>query len=407
MPINIWKFIAISGLGLLCINPVAHAERSGFYTIIGPDGRIMVVDRNAPSDRETRTKVATKQPKTAHKTATSSKWSLFSGKTKSKIVNSPQQPTSAVNSTLPAGKTTPSATTHDSAPTSVSHSVEQRVFVQQPEMQSISKTEAAIKTNSVKAENSENPIKNKAIPASSPTVQPSIGEESPSVDSQPVKTIDGEQYVDSEYLEAHEFNLEGKKRFYNLPDGLGGTQVLQREKGVDMSFFRRFKAEQPQQQVVNLAKNYQRLSQNEVTALTGVQCFSEKQLKKAKLLRKDESLSLWPKPGFEPKFDFVVARLSEQINDIQFNSYADKISNPEFYWPLPIFLDDKGCVIEGVNAFYQQTISPTVTTRQALQGYMHIPTGTSYVLLTPLEAAVDLEHIQLTDKGQVRLTPVR
>ena len=124
-------------------------------------------------------------------------------------------------------------------------------------------------------------------------------------------------------------------------------------------------------------------------------------------MNKAEPLNLWPRPGLEPKFDIVVAEFQEQINDIQVTSYTDNISNPAFYWPLPIFLDAKGCVIEGVNSFYQQTIAPTVTTQQAIQGYLHIPADTKYMVLTPLEAAADLMQIQLTNKGQVRLTPIR
>ncbi len=53
----------------------------------------------------------------------------------------------------------------------------------------------------------------------------------------------GEQYVKSEYLEDQEFNLEGKKRFYSMPEGMidtkngGGArmQVVERERGVSRS----------------------------------------------------------------------------------------------------------------------------------------------------------------------------
>src|SRR5690606_31835020 len=32
--------------------------------------------------------------------------------------------------------------------------------------------------------------------------------------------VEGIEYVDSEYLENKEFNLEGKKRFYSMPEGV-------------------------------------------------------------------------------------------------------------------------------------------------------------------------------------------
>ena len=54
--------------------------------------------------------------------------------------------------------------------------------------------------------------------------------------------LGAEQYVNSEYLEGKEFNLEGKKRFYAMPEGVidhkvGATrmQMVEREKGVGQS----------------------------------------------------------------------------------------------------------------------------------------------------------------------------
>jgi hypothetical protein len=58
--------------------------------------------------------------------------------------------------------------------------------------------------------------------------------------------LNGEKYIDSEYLEEKEFNLEGKKRFYVMPEGivdarLGAVRMQpeQREKGVSKSFYSR------------------------------------------------------------------------------------------------------------------------------------------------------------------------
>ncbi len=397
MGINKWKLSAICTASLLCVN-LSYAERSGFYTIIGPDGRVMVIDRSASEAKN----IKTSKQKLDQRIASSSKITNASN-----VIKVPLDQRGSVNikAEKPATEAVLKAQPQATQPLIIKReSLQSSVLSNKDLQQQASKVPVKV-ANQVTSNNTIAPSdKVKEVQVLANTRHPLEGSQAA---VNPVTTIDGEQYVDSEYLEEHEFNLEGKKRFYNLPDGLGGNQTLEREKGVDMSVFRRFKAEQPHQQVVTLSKNYQRIAKEKVVELIGIECFSAKQLKKAKQLHKGEGLNLWPRPGFEPKFDFVVARLPEQINDIQFTSYADKISNPQFYWPLPVFLDNQGCVIEGVNAFYQQTIEPTGTTHQALQGYLHIPADTRYLLLTPLEAAADLIQIQLTNKGQVRLTPLR
>lgn len=362
---NKLKLAAIGAVGLLCTN-LSYADRSGFYTIIGPDGRVMVIDRSTSDSK--------------------------------KAIPREQK---SVKATLPSAHIT-STPSVDTPPLARKPSIIEEVDRPQPIVSKVQPKLMAEKINQAASNH---------VTAQSPLVEASTAPknqlqvQTEQVTTNPVTIIDGEQYIDSEYLEQREFNLEGKKRFYNLPNGIGGTEILEREKGVDMSVFKRTKVEQPQ--VVNLAKGYQRIDKDQVVELIGMQCFSQKQLKKPKLLRKDEPLNLWPRSGFEPKFDFIVAEFDQQINDIQLTSYTDNMTAPQFYWPLPIFLDSKGCIIEGVNTFYQQTIPATATTHQALQGYLHIPSDTKYLVLTPLEAAADLTQVQLTNKGQVRLTPIR
>ncbi|MCU0188942.1 putative pilus assembly protein FilE, partial [Citrobacter freundii] len=81
-------------------------------------------------------------------------------------------------------------------------------------------------------------------------------------------TIDNVEYVNNEYLEDQEFNLEGKKRFYLMPDGLGRTESIERKKGVsrstlDQLFNRQAKDEES---TVVLAPTYMRLSSQELEA---------------------------------------------------------------------------------------------------------------------------------------------
>lgn len=398
----IWKPVAAGTLALCCLSGVnAATERSGFYTIVGPDGQMIVIDRNASSKNEKNAEVTT-DAKIKSKSSSTSKWSLFNRRKTVKVAESAAQITSnprvAVgpvqqNNALPA------------QPSTVNKQVQVQVQPLDTKQASQVKPQAQVSSGLSKESKPQKIINEPQSPVVPKALITSPENTAKVPDTQPVTVIDGEQYIDSEYLEQREFNLEGKKRFYNLPDGIGGHEVLEREKGVDMTVFRQQKIDKPQ--VVDLSKNYQRIPQAQIVALTGTQCFSNKQLKHAKLLRADETLDFWPKPGFEPKFDFVVAKLEQPMSDIQFTSYASSVNQPKFYWPLPVFLDADGCILEGVNAFYQNTLAATPTMHQALQGYLHIPQNTQYILFTPLEAAADLSQTQLTDKGQVRLTPIR
>ena len=389
MGIHKFKLTAICAVSLLCTN-LSYAERSGFYTIIDPDGRVMVIDRATTDNKKT----SPVKPYAAQAALPAVQMGTPSVDSSIAKQISPDKASNIKSSNIKPSIANSNSTSQSAAQQPVPSKV---VFNSVTE-----KTDQAVKA--VPTQVAPRSVVKKSIALESAVVSP-IQSGSTDSSANPVTIIDGEKYIDSEYLEQREFNLEGKKRFYTLPDGTGRAQVVEREKGVDRTAFKPSNIEKPQ--IVSLAKDYQRLAKDDVVNLIGMQCFSQKQLKKTKLINKSEPLNLWPRPGLEPKFDFVVAEFQEQINDIQVTSYTDSISNPIFYWPLPIFLDASGCVIEGVNSFYQQTIAPSVTTHQAIQGYLHIPAGTKYLVLTPLEAAADLMQIQLTNKGQVRLTPIR
>lgn len=422
---NKWRLAAIGAVSLLCTN-LSYAERSGFYTIIGPDGRMIVIDRTASDGGRVKAKakpstqknsqIQLKQPvltQPAIKQTAVDKAAVEEKSIPQVQLNLPQNnqntPANVAVETA-ASKTTNASKVSASKPYDAKLPDTKQVASSKSLTESKTLPQANKNNSSIVDRSSQKAVidSQSSIALSSNPVPTTPSDQSAQTNQSsenPVTIIDGEQYIDSEYLEQREFNLEGKKRFYNLPNGIGGTEVLEREKGVDMSVFKRNKAEQPQ--VVNLAKGYQRIDKDQVVELIGMQCFSQKQLKKPKLFRRNDPLNLWPRPGFEPKFDFVVAEFEQQINDIQLISYTDNMAEPQFYWPLPIFLDSKGCVIEGVNGFYQQAIPSTVVTQQAIQGYLHIPLGTKYLVLTPLEAAVDLTQVKLTNKGQIRLTPIR
>lgn len=66
------------------------------------------------------------------------------------------------------------------------------------------------------------------------------------------------------YPEQRGLISRGVKRFYSLPDGLGGTQVVERESGVKLSSFVP-QLDRPQN--VSLAQSYRRVTADALVGL--------------------------------------------------------------------------------------------------------------------------------------------
>ena len=175
---------------------------------------------------------------------------------------------------------------------------------------------------------------------------------------QALTVIDGEQYIKSEYLEDKEFNIDGKNVSILCQKGLlihvmaPRVYRLLKEKGVGKSTLDHLFKKSPIQanQVIVLAPTYYRISQAEAVESLGQQCFKDKKIKKAKRMNAEQEINIWPRAPLKDQFDFEVVELSGQIQHVQINSYASQQNRPTFYWPLVIFLDAKGCVIEGLEA---------------------------------------------------------
>lgn len=228
-------------------------------------------------------------------------------------------------------------------------------------------------------------------------------------------TLSGETYIDSEYLEKREFNLDEKKKFYAVPDGLGGTQIVERVPGAidepkksDRDVVQK-NGELPA--LVTLSDQYQRVPATEITPLIGMKCLSIQALRQPKIMR-DQQIILWPRSD-APRvnnhagLNYVVVEFRSNTRDLSLQSYSPNERQSDYYWPLPIFLDADGCVLEGVNGFYQKTLPSTILQPSILVGTLHVPENARYMMLTPLIEAIDLPNIKLSEVGQVRLIPLR
>ncbi|OTG89182.1 putative pilus assembly protein FilE [Acinetobacter sp. ANC 3813] len=228
--------------------------------------------------------------------------------------------------------------------------------------------------------------------------------------------MDGEQYVNSEYLEDKEFNLDGKKRFYAMPEGvidnkIGATrmQMVEREKGVSKSVIESmFKRNQPVDTgPITLATTYYRVSKAEAVSGLGQQCFQEKQTKNAKNLKAHADANVWPRAPLKAQFDFEIVKIDASIQNIQIKSYASKQNNPTFYWPFVVFLDAKGCVLEGAGGYKNKDGQENNLRHESIEGVIQIPEKTQYILMTPLASAIDVEQRALTNYGQLKLIAIR
>ena len=408
-----------------------------FYTIIGPDGRPIVVQRNAAEKKQTiqALETAQKQKKEQQKPAQTAVQAVpaqqvipaTSLQLKSASENAAQKTLKEqIQETAPSSKVVvqQARTMQQQQKVLVTQDVEQSKPSLIAEKTDIaSSTQKLVKASSVDVEKTKPKIssvigleENSASPLSQSAIVVEAKAETDATSSGFMEMA-GEQYVKSEYLEDQEFNLEGKKRFYSMPEGMidtkngGGTrmQVVERERGVSRSILNKLFKKQSvaEPQAIVLAADYYRVNQAEAIEGLGQQCFAESKKNKVKTLKAQQDLNLWPRAPLTEKFDYELVKLEGNIQNIQINSYATKQNQPTFYWPFVVFLDQKGCVIEGAGGFRNQDTAGNVLQHEVIEGMLQLPKNSHYVLLTPLASAVDMEHRALSNQGQLKLIAIR
>ncbi|WP_171525394.1 MULTISPECIES: putative pilus assembly protein FilE [Acinetobacter] len=399
--------ICLSSLWALSLGSASVSYANEFYTIIGPDGRPMVVQRKA----ETRP-AAKKEAVTVNKTQAQSRASsaLNPAQPQAQIpVSEPvRAPAVAVVPTVSTVPTQPVTTVKLTE--SIPQKTPDTAVVEQPVVTPV----VSATTKPVSA--SSSPTITSVIPQTeSQKVLKTVQADQPDrTSSSGFTEMEGEQYVNNEYLEHSEFNLEGKKRFYMMPEGvvdskLGGgatrVQVVEREKGVGQSVLDRlFKKRQPESvKPMVLSSTYYRIAQADAISSLGQSCFNNKKIKHAKTLAVQKDVNLWPRAPLTDEFDYEVVKLEGDLRHLQVNSYASKTRQPTFYWPFAVFLDAQGCVIEGAGGYKSQDTQSTLLQHEQVEGVIQLPAQTRYLLLTPLASAIDMENRQLSNQGQLKI----
>ena len=399
--------ICLSSLWALSLGSASVSYANEFYTIIGPDGRPMVVQRKAET-RPAAKKEAVPVNKTQPQSRASSALNPAQPQVQIPVSEPVRAPAVAVVPTVSTVPTQPVTTVKLTE--SIPQKTPDTAVVEQPVVTPV----VSATTKPVSA--SSSPTITSVIPQTeSQKVLKTVQADQPDrTSSSGFTEMEGEQYVNNEYLEHSEFNLEGKKRFYMMPEGvvdskLGGgatrVQVVEREKGVGQSVLDRlFKKRQPESvKPMVLSSTYYRIAQADAISSLGQSCFNNKKIKHAKTLAVQKDVNLWPRAPLTDEFDYEVVKLEGDLRHLQVNSYASKTRQPTFYWPFAVFLDAQGCVIEGAGGYKSQDTQSTLLQHEQVEGVIQLPAQTRYLLLTPLASAIDMENRQLSNQGQLKI----
>lgn len=382
-------------ISALCVGiasfSVVYAD--GFYTIIGPDGRPMIVPSKEINQK--------KQPISKIETPTQ----ILPNKTT--VISTQKVPEENKKIVLPKNVEQKEQKKLNTAPTAPKDTNESAISVSKL-IVPVKKPKSLEKEKFQSVPNDEWKKKLFQPPIRSSSQAPSSSDSLK--DKSKFTTIGGVEYVNNEYLEDQEFNIEGKKRFYIMPDGLGRTESVERKKGVSRSTLDQLfnRHTQDDQSVVVLSPTYMRLSQQDLeSAFDQDKCFIEGYTKSIKTLSINKEVNLWPRKPLKEKFEYEVVQLNPSIQHLKFTSFAASNEKPAYYWPLVVFLNDKGCILEGVSGFKSKSYPSTILQHSSIQGVLKIPPSAKYIMMTPLSSAVDVEEKDLTNQGQVQISVLR
>ncbi|MEC8886141.1 MAG: putative pilus assembly protein FilE [Pseudomonadota bacterium] len=395
----------------------ADSNNSDLITIIGPDGLPMVV----PMQKDT-------QPRNESKTSTQKdsekkSWFRLFSKDSDKVADNTEN---AVKSeSVKQLETSNDTESKVAAVDVVAPQVPQKSQDAPKNIQSVKtevNTQPSIVSKAVSVSDVVHPKvsqqtdiesvqqQNTVVDSKIEKVQTSIAEPS---EEAPYRIIDGEKYYQAEYLESKEFNLEDRKRFYQIPSGVDGVssgsanwEVLERQKGVDMTVFRGVE-QKPHETVVALGTDYHVISKAELAQAIPVQCVDDKAIRKSKNFGRNDSVSFFPRAPFNEEFDFELLDFDKEVQNLKITSYASNNKSPTYYWPVAIFLDQNGCVLEGASAFHTQTNPATMLQSSSIDGVIHVPKDSQYLMLSALEYGADVPQLKLSNEGQIKLTVLR
>ncbi len=385
----------------VAIASISVSYADGFYTIIGPDGRPMIVpSKRIDQKKQPIPKIEERKPQTQQNQPIVDVVQKTS-KEKEQTKNLPKKLEQHVQEKLNTAPTAPQKTQKNTKTVSV---------VSDDLKTSTEKNKIIESGNAPSVSNNEWQKKLVLVPPPIKSTSQAAPSSDSSLDKSKFTTIDGVEYVNNEYLEDQEFNIEGKKRFYLMPDGLGRTESVERKKGVSRSTLDQLFNRQTQDQdsTVVLAPTYMRLSSQELeAAFEQDKCFIKDYKKSIKTLSTNKEVNLWPRKPLKEKFEYELVQLNPSVQHLKVMSFASSNEKPLYYWPLVVFLDDKGCILEGVSGFKSKSYPSTMLQHASIQGVLKVPPSAHYIMMTPLSSAVDVTEKELTNQGQIQISVLR
>lgn len=245
-------------------------------------------------------------------------------------------------------------------------------------------------------------IKPQTQPAIVPPSKATEKTQSPPVTSQDASSnaafrqLEDEIYIDAEYLEQKSFNLEDKKRFYYVPNGGFGQQIIESDNGAPITPVTIQTKEQKRQ--ATYASSYQTLSPAwlEANSLSLKQfCNNTKKLKKqARAFKSVNALWLGSDDKIASDVDriLVLPQVTLKEQNLRIVSFAGTHKKPKFYVPIVTFLNAQGCMVSGAWQYWSQAYPANENQFSAVEGLLRLPVGTQYIVFSrPMTTvAVDL-----------------
>ncbi len=243
----------------------------------------------------------------------------------------------------------------------------------------------------IKSEQSSTPVASTPVIQNNTVVEPveqsakkeqSANAKSPE-SMQGSRQINAETYIDTELLEKKNFNINDKKRFYYLPDGGVGTQIIESTEGVALS---RPAVSMVDKSMSYVSSNYWRLSKEEVFQYFPQQteCITQKIINKNSKPFKRVN-NIWVQPLLQANTLEIDALLRFEketpvLTQMRIASFAMTQTKSSFYLPVAIFLDNKGCVLSAAWQYWSRAYAATESQYAFVEGLLNVPSQTTYVL---------------------------
>lgn len=223
-----------------------------------------------------------------------------------------------------------------------------------------------------------------------------------------------EEFIDSERLEREGFNIEKKKRFFLLNDGMG-SRVEEVQDGLLTDSVNTSVAPPPldEQGLVARWSNdpVELVSSSDLLSLRKGKplCLSRKELSGAERVGRSAMRALqvnsrtWQFLG-EGDVLKLFAVEGQGLKKLSLISYSRKEKAPAFFMPVIAVADEKGCISRAVTAgYFDRWIGATKTRQHSVQGSFIMLSGDAYVLVLLPDRQPPATSFPLSPLGEVAI----